>query len=219
MSNSLVRKFVSRDAMQAFTLLELLVVITIIIILISFLFPAFRGVQDQAKRTQAKNDLSQIVTAINAFYTEYGKYPTAAVNDAVATYGSAANNNILFDVLRYDTSRDSATVTSLNPRQVVFIEPPTAKDQTLPKLGIKATTGIWYDTWGVPYKVTNYANYNAVTNAPSYSDLGATYTILAPDTGVRTGVIAWSFGADGTQATNYKDPVTGVQSDDVISWQ
>src|SRR5262249_52138612 len=40
----------------AFTLIELLVVITVIAILMALLFPAFRGVQDQAKRTQAKND-------------------------------------------------------------------------------------------------------------------------------------------------------------------
>ena len=53
---------------RAFTLIELLVVITIIVILMGLLFPAFRGVQDQAKRTQAKNDLTQIVTAVNAFY-------------------------------------------------------------------------------------------------------------------------------------------------------
>ena len=50
-------------------------VITVIAILMALLFPAFKGVQDQAKRTQAKNDLTQIVTAVNAFYTEYGKYP------------------------------------------------------------------------------------------------------------------------------------------------
>ena len=58
-----------------FTLIELLVVITIIAILMALLFPAFKGVQDQAKRTQAKNDVTQIVTAVNAFYTEYGQYP------------------------------------------------------------------------------------------------------------------------------------------------
>ena len=66
---------------QAFTLIELLVVITIIVVLMGLLFPAFRGVQDQAKRTQAKNDLTQIVTAVNAFYTEYGKYPLPAGAD------------------------------------------------------------------------------------------------------------------------------------------
>jgi len=56
----------SVQSRRAFTLIELLVVIIIIAILVGFLFPAFRGVQDQAKRTQAKNDLSQIVTAVNA---------------------------------------------------------------------------------------------------------------------------------------------------------
>ncbi len=62
-------------ARGAFTLIELLVVITIIAILMALLFPAFKGVQDQAKRTQAKNDMAQVVTAVNAYYTEYGKMP------------------------------------------------------------------------------------------------------------------------------------------------
>src|SRR5438094_3400723 len=75
---------------RAFTLIELLVVIAIIAILIGLLFPAFSAVQNQAKRTQAKNDLTQIVTAVNAFYTEYGRYPTAAANDVV--YGSTTIN-------------------------------------------------------------------------------------------------------------------------------
>ena len=67
-----------------FTLIELLIVIGIIAILIGLLFPAFKGVQDQARRTQAKNDLTQIVTAVNAFYTEYGKYPIATDDTPVA---------------------------------------------------------------------------------------------------------------------------------------
>src|SRR5947207_9326970 len=72
---------------SAFTLIELLVVIAIIAILIGLLFPAFRAVQDQAKKTQAKNDLTQIVNAVNAFYTEYGKYP---VNSTCTTTTDAA---------------------------------------------------------------------------------------------------------------------------------
>src|SRR5436309_6370668 len=63
---------------RAFTLIELLVVIAIIIILAGLLFAGLRGAQEQARRTQAKNDLTQIVTAVNAFYTEYGKYPLPA---------------------------------------------------------------------------------------------------------------------------------------------
>ncbi len=70
-----------RNALQrphhanAFTLIELLVVIAIIAILVGLLFPAFKAVQNQARQTQAKNDLTQIVNAVNAFYTDYGKYP------------------------------------------------------------------------------------------------------------------------------------------------
>src|SRR5438309_929452 len=117
---------------NGFTLIELLIVIGIIAILIGLLFPAFKGVQDQAKRTQAKNDLTQIVTAVNAFYTEYGKYPTAATTDATATYGpggSTTENGGLFTELR-------ATTSALNTRQIVFISPPDAKDQTSPRSGI-----------------------------------------------------------------------------------
>src|SRR5436309_6867690 len=75
-----------RRSHRAFTLIELLVVIAVIAILVGLLFPAFSAVQNQARRTQAKNDLTQIVTAVNAFYTEYGRYPTDQTNDVV--YGS-----------------------------------------------------------------------------------------------------------------------------------
>src|SRR5436190_18700307 len=103
----------------AFTLIELLVVIAIIAILIGLLFPAFRAVQNQAKQTQAKNDLTQIVNAVNAFYTDYGKYPLVTAD---AIYGPAANpNNTLFNVLR---AQDPAN----NPRQIVFISPPDVKN-------------------------------------------------------------------------------------------
>ncbi len=107
-----------------FTLVELLIVIAIIAILIGLLFPAFKGVQDQAKRTQAKNDLTQIVTAVNAFYTEYGRYPTTATTDATATYGpggSTTENGGLFSELGATGSF------TLNTRQIVFMSPPGAK--------------------------------------------------------------------------------------------
>src|SRR5690242_1038091 len=89
----------AQKSRKAFTLIELLVVITVIVILMALLFPAFRGVQDQAKRTQAKNDLTQIVTAVNAFYTEYGRYPVLSTIGANGTY-DASNNDQLFNVLR-----------------------------------------------------------------------------------------------------------------------
>ena len=192
---------------NGFTLIELLIVISIIVILMGLLFPAFKGVQDQAKRTQAKNDLTQIVTAVNAFYTEYGKYPTAAATDATATYGpggSTTENSGLFTELR-------ATTSALNTRQIVFISPPDAKDQNSPRSGIKSSTGGYYDPWGTEYAVALDANYdNQVTN-PYGNNNGA-----GADP-IRQGAIAWSYGKDAKLGNNGDNKFTS--SDDVISWQ
>jgi prepilin-type N-terminal cleavage/methylation domain-containing protein len=201
----------------AFTLIELLVVITVIAILIALLFPAFNGVQDQAKRTQAKNDLTQIVTAVNAFYTEYGKYPLATAD---TVYGTT--NNLLLNELR-------STSATQNPRQVVFISPPDVKDKTNPRAGIatQATTingisvaiGDFVDPWGTPYKLAIDGNYdnqiaNAYTDGSAGGDPNAT-----PAYALRSGVIAWSFGKDQTVGTKTPPSPSFTNSDDVISWQ
>jgi prepilin-type N-terminal cleavage/methylation domain-containing protein len=193
---------------RAFTLIELLVVIAIIAVLIGLLFPAFRAVQDQAKRTQAKNDLTQIVNAVNAFYTDYGKYPLAT-DDSTIT-----NNADLFYTLRA-VSAGANLNNAVNPRQIVFINPPSVKDAANPRSGI-GSDGQYYDPWGPTagkpesgiYHLRIDGNYdNQIANAYA-ADTGA-----GPGT-LRIGVIAWSFGKDGTQGNaNFK------ASDDVISWQ
>src|SRR5438045_3675188 len=174
----------------AFTLIELLVVIAIIAILIGLLFPAYRAVQNQARQTQAKNDLTQIVTAVNAFYTEYGKYPidTTVKGPGDATYST--DNNALFNVLR---GVEPVSSTMLNPRQIVFINPPYVKDPANPRSGIGTTTGAgqYYDPWGKPYRVGIDGNYdNQITNNPYTADTGAGPSPLT------IGVIAWSGGSD-----------------------
>src|SRR6266513_3037841 len=120
-----------RSGERAFTLIELLVVIAIIIILAGLLFPALRGAQEQARRTQAKNDLTQIVTAINAYYTEYGKYPLVAADYTI--YGPAGSlNDGLFYTLRAVASGANAADVA-NPRKIVFISPPDVKNPANPR--------------------------------------------------------------------------------------
>src|SRR5262249_39717022 len=193
---------------RAFTLIELLVVIAIIGILVGLLFPAFKAVQTQARQTQAKNDLTQIVNAVNAFYTDYGKYPLVTAD---TIYGSTAMpNNTLFDVLRgIDTAN--------NPRQIVFISPPDVKDPNNPRSGIgtaAANLGRYFDPWGRSYLVEIDGGYNNSVANPYTANAGAT-----PNLSI--GVIAWSLGADqnGATAAASGDKNTGVYIDDVISWQ
>ena len=178
---------------SAFTLIEILVVITIIIVLMALLFPVFRGAQDQAKKAQAKNDLTQIVTAVNAFYTEYGRYPVLSTIGANGTY-DATNNDQLFNVLR--GTANAGEQLGLNPRQIAFITPPVAKDPNAPRSGIGQSNGKYYDPWGTPYQVrldVNYSNW-VQTNPP--------YTNAPTWNGVNAGVLAWSFGKDGKLGAN-----------------
>ncbi len=191
------------DRKAAFTLAELLLVIVIIVILAGLIFPVFQGVLERAKKLQAKNDLTQIVTAVNAFYTEYGRYPTSATTDATATYGpggSTTENGGLFNELR------ATGLFTLNTRQIVFISPPDAKDQNNSRSGIKTSTGGYYDPWTTEYAIAMDADYNNQIANPYTSNAGATPNL-------QSGVIAWSLGKDRVKGTDFK------ASDDVISWQ
>jgi prepilin-type N-terminal cleavage/methylation domain-containing protein len=201
---------------EAFTLIELLVVIAIIAILIGLLFPAFRAVQDQAKRTQAKNDLTQIVNAVNAYYTEYGKYPLPSGTTGDFTFGPGGNSNPpanseLIYTLRAVNAGTMNLNNAANPRIIVFISPPYVKDDTSPltrRSGVSPSNGNYYDPWGTPYDVEIDGGYNnAISPNPYTPDTGAGPSPL------NLGVIAWSLGKNGTQGTDFN------ASDDVISWQ
>jgi prepilin-type N-terminal cleavage/methylation domain-containing protein len=205
-----------RKCAAAFTLIELLVVIVIIAVLMGIAFPVFSSIQNQAKKTQAKNDLTQIVTAVNAFYTEYGKYPTSATTDANAIYGPGKNKtDTLFNELR-----NKGTMT-FNTRQIVFISPAEDATQSNPK-GKVGSDGQFYDPWGSAYSIAIDADYdNQVTNP--YSGTGGAGTDP-----IRQGVIAWSLGKNGMlgggpPATGFdKEPGSAniyTGSGDVISWQ
>jgi prepilin-type N-terminal cleavage/methylation domain-containing protein len=216
-----------RSPPAAFTLIELLVVIAIIVILIGLLFPAFKAVQNQARNTQAKNDLTQIVNAVNAFYTDYGKYPFTATGSDSCYAWNVFNptfnpfNAALFNELRACTAAGStcSAAATVNTRQIVYISPPIVKDPTNPKSGIESTggnaafVGSFYDPWGSQYNIEIDGSYdNAVRNP--YVALGGSGA--GPDP-VGQGVIGWSNGPDLQVGTNSNNIYTN--SDDVISWQ
>ena len=197
--------------MESFTLIELLVVIVIITVLMGLAFPVFQGVLNQAKRTQAKSDLMQIVTAVNAYFAEYGKYPRTPTVPGDITYGAATANDQLFNELR-------SVAATENPRGIVFLSPPDAKDVNNPRAGISsapATAGQYFDPWGKPYLIRIDTDYDNQVANPFSQNAGS-----APF--LRSGVIAWSFGRDAlsqSTTTPATDKDIGTNKDDIISWQ
>jgi prepilin-type N-terminal cleavage/methylation domain-containing protein len=196
---------------DGFTLIELLIVITIIAVLAGFLFPAFQGVQERARKVQAKNDLVQIVGALNAFYTEYGQYPcNVQPGDDAADYYTAndTDRKKLFDNLR---APFPTAPPEFNPKNIAFLQPPVAKDDTAGnrKSGV-GSDGVFYDPWGFPYRVKMDNNYNGLLANP--------YTSGAGFGSINSGVIALSAGKDGKAPDNGGDKNL-KKTDDVISWQ
>lgn len=70
---------------RGFTLIELVVVISIIMIFAGFLIPKFAGYQTRAKDTKAINTAKQIQSAALSSYSEMdGKFVEASVESAVS---------------------------------------------------------------------------------------------------------------------------------------
>jgi general secretion pathway protein G len=71
----IIRKQSSKLARAAFTLMEMLVVVAILVVLAGAAVPIYLSYLDGAKRDRARLDIKQIESAVEAFYLENNEYP------------------------------------------------------------------------------------------------------------------------------------------------
>lgn len=100
---------------RSFTLIEILVVISIIGLLAGIAVPAVGGALNAARKAKAMTMANQIRTAMVQFHTEYGFFPTNGMNQQ----GIGGTGRALTEIL---IGTNSAT--NDNPRQIVFLEVP-----------------------------------------------------------------------------------------------
>ena len=80
----------TRILRRAFTLVELMLVVTIIGILAALVIPKIVGRSEQARATAAHADISSIKTALDAFEVDNGFYPKS-LQDLVTAPSNAKN--------------------------------------------------------------------------------------------------------------------------------
>jgi prepilin-type N-terminal cleavage/methylation domain-containing protein len=183
-----------RRRRAGFTIVELLVVISVIAILASLLLPVLSTVTRKAKETKAKLEARDIATAIQGYDSAYGRFPVSAAAQAAAnpdfTYGgtfqtpgapvkigtvvggSVLNNAevvaILMDVTNYLYPGGGWTVNTnyqKNPQQTIFLNAKMSGDTSSPGVG---TDLVYRDPWGNPYIITMDLNYDEMCKDTFY---------------------------------------------------
>jgi type II secretory pathway pseudopilin PulG len=120
----------SKGKKTAFTIIELLTIMSIIVIIISVLLPALNMIRWYAKYTTQKNQFRNIETGLQQFEIDYGEYPDSSATDITgAEYcgamkfaeAMAGQDGLGFNPDSKLTAEDGSGPTALYPRPA----PPT----------------------------------------------------------------------------------------------
>lgn len=76
---------------KGFSLIELLVVISIIAVITGLSLTNFLGARQRARDTRRKSDLQQLKYALRLYYNDYNKYP-AATNNLIMGCGASGTS-------------------------------------------------------------------------------------------------------------------------------
>lgn len=178
-----------RDRREAFTLVELLVVIGIIALLVGLIFPAVQKGRKATDVHRAEVEVHALAVALKAYYAEYNRWPV----------GNSEEGAIPKKMVRALTGEHDPSNGVTNWRKRVFME--------VSGLTVASTNLTFNDPWGTPYRCALDSDFSGFVSAPHDDDSVLTGPFPGND------VVVWSKGPN--KKTN--NPVDS-NYDDIRSW-
>jgi prepilin-type N-terminal cleavage/methylation domain-containing protein len=172
-----------------FTIVELLTVISIIAVLAAMLLPVLAAAKKHAQKVQAQTEIQNLVTAIEAYDSAYGRFPVSSNAQANAnpdfTYGgifqtpsgvysvginpgslTVVSNAEVIAILMDNTNLANGVNAGhvKNPQQTIFLNAKmSGYDPSVDKgqpLGGVDVNGVYRDPWGNPYVISMDLSYD-----------------------------------------------------------
>ena len=232
-----------KKTIRRFTLVEMLTVVAIIGILAGLIIPTVIIAQNRGRETQAKSDISSIMTALKQLKSDYNRCLAKSGSNYYAG-GVSASSTSSFNcnighsstqshtVVRVDGNLYDALITELsapknggltntmaervNKRKKTYLDPKNGFDPTANYNTTANLENLWRDPWGAPYVI--------------YIGVDADHQMNMPDctTPIAAGIAAYSFGPNGTDdhgcnaaldsCTYSSDSSNHKNHDDIASW-
>ncbi|MGE3618742.1 MAG: type IV pilin protein [Gemmatimonadales bacterium] len=116
---------------KGFTLIELLIVVVIIGILAAIAIPKFAATKDKAKLASVKTDLRNLMTAQEAYFSDFATYGSFAQLQTASNFSLSSGNTAATAVA---ASGFTATITNSTITSAI--------DQCQVQVGAGATSGV-----------------------------------------------------------------------------
>jgi len=165
---------------SGYTLMELLVVITILLALSGVAISGVRSVMNKAYLTESKVELIRLVTAIEAYYHDNGVYPDISGSGAYYDAQKDGDQAVVMDGLS-NGSQELVKLLIDDKTGVTYLSLTQAKSANLMENSLVSYA--YRDRWGNPYEVYWDANYDGMVSNP-----------LDPTEKLNKGVIGIGFG-------------------------